>query len=135
MRAGAIMTGAAAIALTLVLSSGAAMAQTTAASSARVPAVSVNDAQSAARAAPQRRGLRLNTNGRWGVDFNVSPSARRESEAAFGEVEAGAYYRVSPRLEVGASAGLTEAGRDPARPAPTERRPESRFRLESIFRF
>lgn len=89
----------------------------------------------ATQAAPQRRGLRLNASGRWVADLNVTPSDRRNAEAAFGEVEAGAYYRVSPRLEVGASAGFSQQQNDPARPAPSERRGEPRFRLESIFRF
>lgn len=131
MRKDAIIASAAAAMAVLFAMPAAAQS----AGQSRAPTVSVSEAQAAARAAPQRRGLRLNANGRWVADLNVTPSDRRDSEATFGEVEAGAYYRVSPRLEVGASAGLSRQQTDPARPAQNERRSEPRFRLESIFRF
>ena len=101
---------------------------------ARTPAVSLTEAQ-AARAATgtgQSR-LRFTERGRWGLDLNLSEPVGRESN--LGDVEAGAYYRVNPRLRVGATAGLAEPEADPARAPQTERRAAPRFRLESIFRF
>ncbi len=86
-----------------------------------------------AQPAPARRGLRFNENGRWGLNLNFSQPVGRESE--LGDVEAGAYYRLSPRLRVGAAAGLSAPETDPARAPETDRRTQPRLRLESIFKF
>ena len=101
----------------------------------RAPAVSLTDAQ-AARAAAAQPGssrLRFTERGRWGLDLNLSQPVGRESN--LGDLEAGAYYRVNPRLRVGAAAGLAEPESDPARGPQADRRAAPRFRLESIFRF
>lgn len=101
----------------------------------RAPALSLTDAQ-AARAAAAQPGssrLRFTERGRWGLDLNLSQPVGRERN--LGDVEAGAYYRVNPRLRVGAAAGLAEPESDPARAPQTDRRAAPRFRLESIFRF
>ncbi len=114
--------------LSLLAVADIASAQATGASArARTPAVSLNDAQ-AARAAAAQPGasrLRFTERGRWGLDLNLSQPVGRDS--TLGDVEAGAYYRVNPRLRVGATAGLAEPE--------TDRRAAPRFRLESIFRF
>ena len=102
---------------------------------ARAPSVSLTDAQ-AARAAAAQPGssrLRFTERGRWGLDLNLNQPVGRES--SLGDVEAGAYYRINPRLRVGAAAGLAEPESDPARAPQTDRRSAPRFRLESIFRF
>ncbi len=102
----------------------------------RAPAVSLAEASAAQRTAPTpapRRGLRWNENGRWGLDFNLNQPVGREAD--WGDVEAGAYYRLSPRLRVGAAAGLATPEQDPARAPETDRRAQPRVRLESIFRF
>jgi hypothetical protein len=105
-------------------------------SRSRAPAVTLAEASNAAqRTAPTtpRRSLRWNENGRWGLDFNLNQPVGREAE--WGDVEAGAYYRLSPRLRVGAAAGLASPQQDPARAPETDRRAQPRVRLESIFRF
>lgn len=103
-------------------------------SRARAPAVTLNDAPpSTSPASPQRRGLRWNESGRWGLDFNLNQPVGRETD--WGDVEAGAYYRLSPRLRVGAAAGLSSPERDPARAPETDRRAQPRVRLETIFKF
>ncbi|MFC7377623.1 NtrZ family periplasmic regulatory protein [Brevundimonas sp. GCM10030266] len=130
MRKSAVIAGLVA-GLGLMAMADAASAQT--ASRNRAPAVSLNDANAARSAAPAAQSrLRFTERGRWGLDLNVTQPVGREESA--GDVEAGAYYRVNPRLRVGASAGLAETERDPAR-APQTDRPTARFRLESIFRF
>lgn len=83
--------------------------------------------------AQQRRGLRWNENGRWGLNFNLNQPVGREYD--LGDVEAGAYYRLSPRLRVGAAANLAPPERDPARAQETDRRSQPRVRLETIFKF
>ena len=128
MRYGAIIAG-------LVASLAFAGAATEASAQTRAPQVSVAEAAAARAAAQQtqRRGLRLNDSGRWGIDFSLSQPQGRDAQ--WGDVAAGAYYRVSPRLQVGASAGLSEPPVDPARPAQDSSRSQPRVRLESIFRF
>jgi long-subunit fatty acid transport protein len=105
-------------------------------SRSRAPAVSLAEASAARNSvAPStpRRGLRWNANGRWGLDFNLNQPVGRETR--WGDVEAGAYYRLSPSLRVGAAAGLARAEQDPARAAETDRRAQPRVRLETLFRF
>ena len=127
----AVIAGLAA-GLTLLAAADAASAQ--AAGRSRAPAVSLTEAQAARSAAnPGQSRLRFTERGRWGLDLNLSQPVGRESN--LGDVEAGAYYRVNPRLRVGATAGLAEPEADPASPPQTERRTAPRFRLESIFRF
>lgn len=127
MRNGAVIAG---LAAGLMLA-GVADAASAQAARTRAPAVSLNEAQSARAAGPSR--LRFTERGRWGLDLNFSEPESRDS--AVGDVEAGAYYRVNPRLRVGAAAGLEESDTDPVRGPQTERRSAPRFRLESIFRF
>ena len=105
----------------------------TASARARAPAVSLSEAQAARAATTGPSRLRFTERGRWGLDLNLSQPVGRESN--LGDVEAGAYYRVNPRLRVGATAGLAEPEADPARAPQTDRRAAPRFRLESIFRF
>lgn len=132
MRYGAIIAG---VAAALVLTGVAAEASAQTRPQTRAPAVSISEAAAARAAAAQtqRRGLRLNEGGRWGIDFSLSQPQGRDAQ--WGDVAAGAYYRVSPRLQVGASAGLSEPPVDPARPAQDSGRAQPRVRLESIFRF
>lgn len=133
-KTGTLIAGLAA-ALTLLAMGDVASAQAGAPTRARSPALSLTEAQ-AARAAAAQPGssrLRFTERGRWGLDLNLSQPVGRESN--LGDVEAGAYYRVNPRLRVGATAGLAEPDADPARAPQTDRRAAPRFRLESIFRF
>jgi hypothetical protein len=120
-------------ALALVTVAGEASAQ----ARSRAPAVSLSEAAAAQRsgstAPAQRRGLRWNDNGRWGLNFNMNQPTGRETQ--WGDVEAGASYSVTPRLSLGAAAALGKAEQDPARAAETDRRAQPRIRLESIFRF
>ncbi|WP_291834778.1 NtrZ family periplasmic regulatory protein [Brevundimonas sp.] len=131
MRKSAVIAGLVA-GLALVAAADAAAAQT--ATRGRAPAVSLSEASAARTATPSQNQsrLRFTERGRWGLDLNLNQPVGRED--SLGDVEAGAYYRVNPRLRVGAAAGLAETERDPAR-APQTERPTARFRLESIFRF
>ena len=80
-----------------------------------------------------RRGLQWNEDGRWGLNLNLSQPVGREAD--WSDVQAGAYYRLNPRLRVGAAASLSEPQTDPARPVESDRRAQPRVRLETIFRF
>lgn len=134
-KSGALIAGLAG-GLALLAMADVAAAQTSGAPArARAPAVSLTEAQAARTAAtqPGSSRLRFTERGRWGLDLNLSQPVGRESN--LGDVEAGAYYRINPRLRVGATAGLAEPESDPARAPQTDRRAAPRFRLESIFRF
>ena len=80
-----------------------------------------------------RRGLQWNEDGRWGLNLNLSQPVGREAD--WSDVQAGAYYRLNPRLRFGAAASLSEPQTDPARPVESDRRAQPRVRLETIFRF
>ena len=131
MRARGVIGGLAAI--FVIASAGAAVAQSPA--QTQTPAATPNARTTLqlneARAA--RRSLQFNENGRWSLNLNMQQPVGRETE--WGDVEAGAYYRVNPRLRLGASAGLGRPETDPARAAESDRRAQPRVRLESIFRF
>lgn len=128
MRFGGI---AAALALTAALGlADAASAQ----SRSTASTLTLTDAQRAQAASSQnRRSLRWIDGGRWGLDFNLSQPVGREAD--WGDVEAGAYYRLSPRLRLGATAGLAAPRPDPARTPEADTRAQPRVRLESIFKF
>jgi long-subunit fatty acid transport protein len=131
MRLSAILAASVGL-VALVSVAGEASAQ----SRSRAPVVTLAEASTAQRStapAAPRRGLRWNENGRWGLDFNLNQPVGREAE--WGDVEAGAYYRLSPRLRVGAAAGLATPEQDPARAPETDRRAQPRVRLETLFRF
>lgn len=131
MRFGALTAGlVGALALATVAHDASAQSRT------RAPAVTLSEAASSSHSATtpaQRRGLRWNENGRWGLNFNMNQPTGRETR--WGDVEAGASYSVTPRLSVGAAAALGRAEQDPARAVETDRRAQPRIRLESIFRF
>ena len=112
-----------------------AMATSTSALAQSTSTVSLSEAQAAQRnaPAPQRRGLRLNDRGRWGLDFNLNQPVGRETD--WGDVEAGAYYRLNDRLRVGAAAAVSTPEADPARAPETNGRAQPRVRLETIFKF
>ncbi|MDO1559085.1 hypothetical protein Q0812_06545 [Brevundimonas sp. 2R-24] len=80
----------------------------------------------------QRRSLQWDRNGRWGLNLETRQPVGREAD--WSDVDAGAYFRLSPSLRVGGSVGLGERRPDPARPAP-EARTQPRVRLETTFKF
>lgn len=141
MRRSGVMTalttlGLAAVATTAVLSAAAPAQAQSPLSRARAPAVTLSEAtaqRDGTEAAAPRRALRWNDSGRWGLNFNLNEPVGREAD--WGDVEAGAYYRLSPSLRVGAAAGLAAPETDPARAAQSDRRAQPRVRLETIFKF
>lgn len=127
MRIAGLIVGAAAAA-TVVVGAVDASAQ-----SRRTPQTTSLAISQAPATDGQRRGMQLNENGRWGLNLNLQQPVGREAD--WSDVQAGAYYRLNPRLRVGAAAVLATPERDPARAAETDRRSQPRVRLETIFRF
>lgn len=91
------------------------------------PAAVANDWGPAAR----RRSLELNTDGRWGLKLDYEQPSSRDVQ--WRDVEAGAYFRVTPSLRVGGSVGLGDG--DPPRRVTDDEKPQPRVRLETTFRF
>lgn len=121
--------------LAVMMATTAMAASTSALAQSASSTMSLSEAQAAQRNAPtpQRRGLRLNDNGRWGLDFNLNQPVGRETD--WGDVEAGAYYRLNDRLRVAAAAAVGAPEADPARAPETNGRAQPRVRLETIFKF
>ncbi|HBI17797.1 MULTISPECIES: NtrZ family periplasmic regulatory protein [unclassified Brevundimonas] len=121
--------------LAVMMATTAVVGSTSALAQSASGTVSLSEAQAAQRntPAPQRRGLRLNDRGRWGLDFNLNQPVGRETD--WGDVEAGAYYRLNDRLRVGAAAAVATPEADPARAPETNSRAQPRVRLETIFKF
>ncbi|MFN3512436.1 MAG: NtrZ family periplasmic regulatory protein [Phenylobacterium sp.] len=70
--------------------------------------------------------------GRWGVSLNVDQ--RTERDMQWNDVQAGAYFRVTPSLQVGGAVALGEKDGPPYKKAePQESAP--RVRLETNFKF
>lgn len=71
--------------------------------------------------------------GKWGLTLNLEQSDVRES--TLNDVQAGAYYRITPKLRVGGAVALGEQQFTPGprKLAPDEGQP--RVRLETKFKF
>ena len=70
--------------------------------------------------------------GRWGLKLDLDQPAYREMQLK--DVQAGAYFKVTPTLRVGASAGVD--ARSDLAPAPRKPEPVApRVRLETAFKF
>lgn len=79
----------------------------------------------------RRKSLEFNTDGRWGLKLDYEQPNSREMQ--WQDVEAGAYFRLSPSLRVGGSVGLGD--QNPPRRLTDDEKPQPRVRLETTFRF
>ena len=123
----AILIGAAAI-------SGAAGAAQAADAPAKPVDFTVRPDPAAAVAPVGPKALRLDARrGRWGVTLNLQQPDTRESN--WNDVEAGAYYHITPSLRVGGAVALgdQQLQTGPKKMTPDEGQP--RVRLETQFKF
>lgn len=81
--------------------------------------------------AARRRSLELSTEGRWGLKLDYDQPTTRDTE--WRDVEAGAYFRLTPSVRIGGSVGLGD--QSPPRRVTDDERPQPRVRLETTFRF
>jgi len=70
--------------------------------------------------------------GRWGLTLNMQELNARPS--TINDVEAGAYFRITPSLRVGGSVALGEQAPTPV-PAQNAIQQQPRVRLETAFKF
>lgn len=84
---------------------------------------------------PQSKVYQFNLKGKWGVKFDVNQPDMAPS--GFNDVDAGAFYKLTPALRVGGTVGFGEKT-DPLKPEPKPARGDKtqpRVRLETTFKF
>ncbi len=80
-----------------------------------------------------RKTLQFDTKkGRWGLSLDLDQPATRELQLK--DVEAGAWFKVTPQLRVGAGVGVGSS-RDEALRKPIQKDEAPRVRLETAFKF
>jgi len=87
-------------------------------------------------AKPQSKVYQFNLDGKWGVKFDVNQP--ETSPAGSNDIDAGAFYKLTPSVRVGGTVGFGEKT-DPLKPESTRRATEDkkqpRVRLETTFKF
>lgn len=82
------------------------------------------------RPAPHKQ-LQWDSKGRWGFRLDMIQPSNREPD--WKDVQAGAFFRISPSLQVGGTVGLGDRLAQPQRVTPQDAAP--RVHLETAFRF
>jgi hypothetical protein len=75
----------------------------------------------------------LNLKGRWGVKVDVSQAPARPS--GWSDVDAGAFFKVTPSLRVGGTVGFGPKTTNALTPANTQNKAQPRVRVETTFNF
>lgn len=78
-----------------------------------------------------RRSLQWDDKARWGVKLDLNQPAGRDMQLK--DIQAGAYYRLSPSLRVGGAVALGDPAQLNRYTVPQDRAP--RVRLETAFKF
>lgn len=78
-----------------------------------------------------RRSLQWDDKARWGVKLDLNQPAGRDMQLK--DIQAGAYYRLSPSLRVGGAVALGDSVQQNRYTVPQDRSP--RVRLETAFKF
>jgi len=78
-----------------------------------------------------RRSLQWDDKAHWGVKLDLNQPAGRDMQLK--DIQAGAYYRLSPALRVGGAVALGDSAQLNRYTAPQDRSP--RVRLETAFKF
>jgi len=123
-------------ALVLLGTAGLAHAQS---APARKPAVAFGDAGNTARDSytldqsqlNARRTLQWDQQAKWGWKLEMSQPVTREMRLK--DIEAGAYFKVTPSFRVGGAVGLTD--KTAPTPKPSAEQVTPRVRLETTFKF
>ena len=82
---------------------------------------------------PPHRSLQWDQKNRWGLKLDMTQPAGREMELR--DVQAGAYYRVTPSLRVGGAVALTEQPVQPDHNSPLPNLQAPQVKLETTFKF
>ncbi len=98
-----------------------------------------NDATPNLAAKSQSKVYAFNLKGKWGVKFDVNQPETTPS--GFNDVDAGAFYKLSPSVRVAGTLGFGEKTIDAFKPEPTTAaaqqaaKNQPRVRLETTFKF
>lgn len=79
----------------------------------------------------KHRSLQWNDKARWGLKLDLNQPARRDLQLK--DIQAGAFYRLTPSLQVGGAVSLGDSTRLTRDTAPEDAAP--RVRLETAFKF
>lgn len=78
-----------------------------------------------------RKTLQWDSKGRWGLKLDYQQPAAHDTQ--WQSIDAGGFYKLTPRLQLGATVGLADQP-DPRVVTP-EQTPQPRVRLETTFKF
>jgi len=78
-----------------------------------------------------RKQLQWDSKGRWGLRLDMNQPSNREADLK--DLQAGAFFRITPSLQVGGSVGFGDRFAQPQRVTPQDATP--RVHLETAFRF
>ena len=81
----------------------------------------------------QPRVLELDSGSRWGIRLELQPPVTREMQLK--DVEAGAYYKLTPSLRLGGQVGLADRQAPAAETKAQDAEVTPRVRLGAIFKF
>lgn len=85
--------------------------------------------------AMQSKVYQFNLKGKWGIKFDVNQP--ETSPSGLNDIDAGAFYKLTPSLRVGGTLGFGEKT-DPLKPEPSQlqgNKKQPRLRLETTFNF
>ena len=85
------------------------------------------------RAAPEHKSLQWAQKDRWGLKLDMNQPIGRDMQLR--DIQAGAYYRVTPSLRVGGSVALTQSLVQPGAPVPSATVQAPQIKLETTFKF
>ena len=83
----------------------------------------------------QSKVYSFNLKGKWGMKFDVNQP--ETSPSGLNDIDAGAFYKLTPSLRVGGTVGFGEKS-DPLKPEPNnqlQNKKQPRVRLETTFKF
>ncbi len=78
-----------------------------------------------------RKSLQFDASGRWGLRLDMDQPSNRDTQ--WKDVQAGAFFRITPSLRIGGSVALTDKMASPDKVTPQDATP--RVHLETAFRF
>jgi hypothetical protein len=87
----------------------------------------------ALRIATPRKTLQWDTKGRWGLKLDYQQPGAHDTQ--WQSIDAGGFYKLTPRLQFGATVGLANDLTDPRVATPDQQTPQPRVRLETTFKF
>lgn len=83
--------------------------------------------------ATPRKTLQWDSKGRWGLKLDYQQPGAHDTQ--WQSIDAGGFYKLTPRLQFGATVGLAADQPDPRMVTPEQQTPQPRVRLETTFKF